>query len=84
MKALGRKIVIKPDEKEEVTSTGIIKYTVTNDKFAQGTVVSVGADTKEVRVGDHVLYSALLFDEVKYKDEEFHVVDESDIFAIAP
>lgn len=82
MKVLGRKVVIKPDEKEEVSSSGIVVVNVHTDHHAKGTVISVGSEATEVKEGDHVIYSPLLFDEIEHEEVKYHVVEEQDIFAV--
>lgn len=82
LKTLGRKVVIRPDEKEEVTTSGIIKVQVRTEHEARGVIISTGERVEEVKEGMHVIYSPFLFDEVKVDGETFHVVDEKEIFAV--
>lgn len=82
MKPLGRKVVILPKEKEEQTSSGLIVVDVRTSKYAEGTVHAVGSEVKEIKPQDHIIYSPLLFDEIEHEKVVYHVVEESDIFAI--
>lgn len=82
MKSIGRKVIIRPDTKDEVTSSGIIKVSVSTDVYAEGTVISAGTETKYVKKDDHIIYSPLTYDEISSDETIYHVVDEDDIFAI--
>lgn len=82
MQALGKKVIIRPDVEEEVTSSGIIKVEVRSKGHASGTVVASGPHASEVQVGDHIFYSPLTYDEIKQEDEAYHVVDIDDVFAL--
>jgi chaperonin GroES len=82
MQPLGRKVVILPKEKEETTSSGIVVVDVRTSKYAEGTVHAVGSGVKEIKPTDRVIYSPLLFDEIEHDTVVYHVVEESDIFAI--
>lgn len=84
MQPLKKKVVIRPAEKEDVTSTGIIKVSAHTDKFTEGHVVAVGPEVKELKEGHRILYSPLTYDEIEYDAEVFHVVDVEDVFAIIP
>jgi len=82
MKAIGRKVVIRPKEKEEVTSSGIVMVSVHTDQYAEGTVFAIGEDVKGIPTEAKVIYSPLTFDEIKYDNNIYHVVDSDDVFAI--
>lgn len=82
MKPLGKKVVIKPEEKEEVTSSGIHITNAHTAKQASGVIVEVAEEVTEVKVGDKVYYSPLLFEEIEHGEEKFHIIEEMDIHAI--
>lgn len=82
MKAIGRKVVIRPKEKEEVTSSGIVTVSAHTDKYAEGTVFAFGEEVQNIPAEARVIYSPLTFDEIKYEDTIYHVVDSDDVFAI--
>ena len=82
MKPLGRKVVIRPKEDEETTSSGIIVVDAHTKKHAEGIIESISDEVKEVKVGDKVYYSPLLFEEIIHNEITFHVIEECDIHAI--
>ena len=82
MKALGKKVIIRPDEKEVVTQSGIEVVDAHTRPDAVGVVTYVGQDIKEITPEMRVFYSPLTYDEIEDGGEIYHVVDEDDVFAI--
>ncbi len=90
IKPLADRVVIKAEEAEETTKSGIILAGSAKEKPQVATVVAVGpgglVDGKEVKmivkVGDKVLTSKYSGTEVKVDGEECTIVRQSDILAI--
>ena len=90
MKPLADRVVIKMEEAEETTKSGIILTASAKEKPQIATIVAVGpggmVDGKEVtmyvKVGDKVITSKYSGTEVKLADEEYVIVRQSDILAI--
>jgi chaperonin GroES len=90
MKPLADRVVIKMEEAEETTKSGIILTASAKEKPQIATIVAVGpggmVDGKEVtmyvKVGDKVITSKYSGTEVKLDDEEYVIVRQSDILAI--
>ena len=89
---LAERVVIKPTEQAEVTtSSGIILPDTAKEKPQEGEVVAVGPgrtteDGKgrvpmEIGVGDRVIYSKYAGTEYKDGDQEYLILRESDILA---
>ncbi len=89
IKPLTDKVLIKMKEKEETTKSGII-LTATKEKPQIAEVVAVGpgkvVDGKKeemyIKVGDEVILNKYAGTEVKYENEEYLIVSQSDILAI--
>ncbi|MCD7715817.1 MAG: co-chaperone GroES [Lachnospiraceae bacterium] len=87
---LGDRVVLKQQEAEEKTKSGIILTSKTQEKPQEGEVVAVGpggmVDGKEVQMtvktGDKVIYSKYAGNEVKLGEEEYIIVKQSDILAV--
>ena len=87
---LGDRVVLKQLVAEETTKSGIVLPGQSKEKPQQAEVIAVGpggtVDGKEVKmevkVGDQVIYSKYAGTEVKIDDEEYIIVDQSDIMAI--
>ena len=87
---LGDRVVLKQLVAEETTKSGIVLPGQSKEKPQQAEVVAVGpggtVDGKEVKmevkVGDHVIYSKYAGTDVKIEEEEFIIVEQSDILAV--
>lgn len=87
LKPLGDRVVLKQQEPEETTQSGIILPDSAKEKPQTAVVIAVGPGSGEkgqaqVKEGDHVIYSRYSGTEVKLEDEEYIVVNLSDIIAI--
>ena len=90
IKPLADRVVVKPVEVEETTSSGIILAASAQEKPSIAEVVAVGpggnVDGKDivmnVKVGDRVLISKYAGTEVKCGDTEYNIVRQNDILAI--
>ena len=90
IKPLADRVVIKMEEAEETTKSGIILAGSAKEKPQVASVIAVGpggnVDGKEitmyVKVGDKVLTSKYSGTEVKVDGEEYTIVRQSDILAI--
>ena len=88
---LGDRVVIKNQEMNEVSKGGIILAGAAKEKPQMAVVVAVGpggnVDGKEIKMyvekGQKVIYSKYAGTEVKLDGEEYIVVRQSDILAIA-
>lgn len=86
-KVLAGKVLVKPDEAEAKTASGIIIPDSAKEKPRQGKVVLVGAAKKdeemEVKAGDTVLYGKYSGQELTIDGEDFLLISQSDIVFIA-
>lgn len=90
IKPLADRVVIKMQEAEETTKSGIILAGSAKEKPEVAEVVAVGpggvVDGKEVKmelkVGDKVLTSKYSGTEVKLDGEEYTILRQSDVLAI--
>ncbi|MCI1983116.1 MAG: co-chaperone GroES [Oscillospiraceae bacterium] len=89
VKPLGTKVLLKQEEAEEKTKSGILLPSGAKEKPIAGIVVEVGPgevkDGKEIKMfiqkGQRVIYNKYSGTEVKIGDEEYRIVDQSDILA---
>jgi chaperonin GroES len=84
---LAGKILVKPSEAEEKTSSGIIIPDTAKEKPQQGKVVMVGADKKdepmEVKKGDMVLYGKYAGQELTIDGEDYLLIAQNDVLFIS-
>ena len=90
LKPLYDRIIVKADEAEETTASGLILADSAKEKPTRGTVVAVGLGKfndkgervpMDVKVGDIVVYSKYGATEVKDGLEELLILRDSDIYA---
>jgi chaperonin GroES len=91
LKPLADRLVVEPNEQEEVTAGGIILPETAKEKPQQGKVIAAGpgrTDDKgkrvdmEVKLGDKVLYAKYSGTEIKLEGKKVLILRESDILAV--
>jgi chaperonin GroES len=88
---VGDRVVVKPADKEEMTSFGIVIPDTVKEKPQEGEVIAVGSGkllesgergAMEVKVGDKVLFAKYGGTEFKLDGDDLLVLRESDILAV--
>ena len=91
LRPLGDRMVVKPIEQEEVTSSGIYLPETAKEKPQQANVISVGPGARDedgkriamdVSVGDVVLFARYSGTTIKLEGKEYLILKENDILAI--
>ena len=91
LKPLDDRIVVKPNEAEERTASGLVIPDTAKEKPQRGKVIAVGTgrvsdDGKvtplSVKVGDSVLYGKYSGTELNLDGKDYMIMRESDIYAI--
>jgi len=83
---LADRVIIKQEDAETKTSSGIIIPDTAQEKPQKGSVIAVGKGTKEnpitLKIGDNVLYSKYAGTELNHDGQDLLIMKESDILAI--
>jgi chaperonin GroES len=86
IKPLADRVLVEPAAAETKTSSGIIIPDTAKEKPQKGTIVAVGAGTKDnpitVTVGDSVLYGKYAGTELQHEGKDYLIMKENDILAI--
>ncbi len=90
IKPLNDNVLIKKEEVENKTASGIILSSTPKTEYNVGIVVAVGegkmVDGKRepmtVKVDDKVIFEKYATTEVEFEDEKYYVISESKILAI--
>ncbi len=86
IKPLSDRVLVKPAQAEEKTSTGIIIPDTAKEKPMEGEVIAVGPGKKDepmtVKAGNKVLYGKYSGTEINVGEEKYLIMRESDIYAI--
>jgi chaperonin GroES len=83
---LADRVIIKQEDAETTTSSGIIIPDTAQEKPQKGSVIAVGKGTKEnpisLKIGDNVLYSKYAGTELNHDGQDLLIMKESDSLAI--
>ncbi len=90
LKPLEDRVVVRPKEAEETTSSGLVIPDTAKERPQEGEVLAVGPGAYQdgqripldVKVGDTVIYSKYGGTEIKVDDEELLILSARDILAI--
>ena len=92
LKPLDDRIVVKPNEAEQTTASGLVIPDTAKEKPQQGTVLAVGPGrwsddagkhtALDIKVGDTVLYSKYGGTEVSFGGDDLLFLTSRDVLAI--
>ena len=91
LRPMGDRVVIRPADREEMTSSGIVLPDTSKEKPQRGEVIAVGNGRvsdegkrieMEVKVGDTVLFAKYAGTEFKLEGEELLILSEKDVLAV--
>ena len=91
LQPLEDRIVVKANEAEETTASGLVIPDTAKEKPQEGEVVAIGPGRiddngnrvpLDVAVGDKVIYSKYGGTEVKYAGDEFLILSARDVLAV--
>jgi chaperonin GroES len=90
LQPLEDRVVVRPKEAEETTSSGLVIPDTAKERPQEGEVLAVGPGAYQdgqripldVKVGDRIIFSKYGGTEVKIDDEELLILSSRDILAI--
>ena len=91
LKPLSDRVVLKLTQIEETTKSGIVLPSSSKEKSSIAEVVAVGPGGKDengneivmnLKIGDRVVCSKYAWTEIKYENEDYIIVKQSDVLAI--
>ena len=91
LKPLDDRIVVRPNEAEQTTVSGLVIPDTAKEKPQQGEVIAVGPGARDengkvqpldVRVGDRVLFGKWSGTEVRIDGQDLLIMKESDIMGV--
>lgn len=81
IRPLNMRVLVKPQEAEETTASGLYIPDSAKEKPQQGKVIAVSKITS-LKEGETVIYGKFTGTEVEIDGETFLILKESDIFAV--
>lgn len=83
IKPLGKRVLIREVQQEEVTKSGIVlPGTAAKEKPITGEVLSVGSEVTELKIGDNVIYEKYTGTEIKDNENTLLLLEIKNILAI--
>ena len=85
LKPLGDRVIVKQDEAEETTASGLFLATEAKEKPQSGTVLAVGEGNLvpvPVKVGDKVVYGKFGGTEINVEGEDVLILRGDDLYAV--
>ncbi len=91
LKPLGDRLVVKADDKEEKTASGIFLPDTAQEKPLRGTVLAAGPGRSldngtvqplEVKAGDKILFGKYSGTEIKLDGESYLILKESEVLGV--
>ena len=83
IRPLGKRVLIKQIEQEEVTKSGIVlPGTVSKEKPITGEVLAVGKKIEDINPGDKIIYEKYTGTEVKDGDDKYLILDIDNVLGI--
>ncbi|MBK5106981.1 MAG: co-chaperone GroES [Anaerolineales bacterium] len=91
IKPLGNRVVVEPEEQEDMTSGGIVLPETAKEKPQQGKILAAGPGERDddgkripldVKEGDTVLFAKYSGTEIKLDGKKVLILRESDLLAI--
>ncbi|MDQ4027366.1 MAG: co-chaperone GroES [Actinomycetota bacterium] len=91
IRPLEDRILVRPEEGEETTASGIVIPDTAKEKPQEGTVLAIGPGKRsdsgelipmDVKEGDRVIYSKYGGTEIKIEGEELLILSARDVLAV--
>ena len=84
LKPLGDRVIVKQDEVEETTASGLFIASSAKEKPTTGIVLATGAGkvAEDVKTGDHVVYAKFGGTEIEVEGEKVIILRADDIYAV--
>lgn len=82
IKPLGERVLVKMEQLQEKTASGIIIPQTAQEKTQIANVVAVGEEVKNINVGDKILHDKYSGTSVKMDGCEYLILNIKDVLAI--
>lgn len=79
IRALGKNIIISQDEAERITKAGIIIPDTAQESPLSGTIISVGAEVDDMKIGDQIAFGRLCGRVLEYDDQKYVMIFSNDV-----
>jgi chaperonin GroES len=82
LKPLGDRVLVKQDDAETTTKSGLIIPDNAQEKPQTGRVLDIGNECKDVSIGDQILFGRYAGQELDFDQQKYLIMRESDVIAV--
>ena len=82
IKPLGERVLVKIEQLQEKTASGIIIPQTAQEKTQIGVVAAIGDEVKSVKVGEKIMHDKYAGTSVKVDGQEYLILNMKDILAV--
>lgn len=82
IRPLGERVLVKADQAEEKTASGLFIPQTSQEKTQFATVVAVGDDVKTVKKGEKILHDKYSGTALKMDGDDYLILDIKDVLAV--
>lgn len=82
IKPLGERVLVKAEKTEEKTASGLYIPQTSQEKTQFAVVEAVGADVKNISVGNKILHDKYAGTALKIDNEDYLILEEKDVLAV--
>ena len=82
IKPLGERVLVKIEQLQEKTASGIIIPQTAQEKTQIGLVAAVGSDVKSIKVGEKIMQDKYAGTSVKMDGDEYLILNIKDVLAV--
>ncbi len=82
IRPLGERVLVKAEQAEEKTASGLFIPQTSQEKTQFATVVAVGDDVKTVKKGEKILHDKYSGTSLKMDGDDYLILDIKDVLAV--
>ncbi len=82
IKPLGERVLVKIEQLQEKTASGIIIPQTAQEKTQIGVVAAIGDEVKSVKVGEKIMHDKYAGTSVKVDGQEYLILNMKDVLAV--
>ncbi len=82
IRPLGERVLVKAEQAEEKTASGLFIPQTSQEKTQFATVVAVGEDVKTVKKGEKILHDKYSGTSLKMDGDDYLILDIKDVLAV--
>ena len=82
IKPLGTRVLVEQVDAETKTASGLIIPDSAKEKPLHATVLAIGNDVEQLKVGDTIIYGKFIGTELNFDGKDYLMLEQSEILAV--